>query len=143
MVGRGSQPHRLSACPAAGWAHCDGFDQAPAVFDIDQKKAALAVVEQIFAPAKVLIWIVRHADHAVLKTHHLPLHTLRLAGAAKRDQRADGFALHRVLQLSTHALRQINQAVARPADNALAGDHHDISLRAALGAEELPAFFFL
>ena len=66
---------------AGGGAH-----QAPAVFGIDQKgKAALLVVEQVFAPAKLLVitWLL---SHAVLKADHLPRRALQRTGAAQRNQ---------------------------------------------------------
>ena len=51
-----------------------GAHRAPIIGGIDKEdKTALAVEQQVFVPAELLI-VTRFPAHAVLKTHHLPVH---------------------------------------------------------------------
>jgi hypothetical protein len=73
-------------------------------------EAALGVVEQVFAPAELLV-VTRLGAHAVLEAHHLPLHALQLAHAAQRDQRPHRLVLRRAAA-RRRCLAQVDQAVA-------------------------------
>ena len=89
--------------------------------DIHQKrKAALLVVEQVFAPAKVLVVAGLHA-HAVLEAHHLPVHALQLALGAQRNDGAYRLVLLGRAQLAAHAAAQGDDAGARAAGDAFGG----------------------
>ena len=96
------------------------------------------VVEQVFAPAKVLV-VAGLCAHAVLKPHHLPVHALQLAFAAQRNDGAHGFVLLGRAQFAAHAALQADDAGAGAAGDALGAGQLHLHRRAAVRAVELAA----
>ena len=81
--------------------------------------------------------------HAVLKTHHLPVHPLQLALAAQRNEGLHGLVLLGRAQFAAHAAIEADDAGAGTAGDAFGARQLHLHGRAAVRAVELAAFFVL